>query len=104
MAAWKAPNFDEKSIRDPDPEKLVLTLAKAKAEVLLPQIIEPACLITTDQVVVCNNEIFEKPANADEAKYYMQSYNNYSAQTYTAVVVTNTVTRKPPTLTRVRSN
>lgn len=86
-----APDFDEKSIRDPNPEKLVLALAKAKAEVLLPQIAEPACLITTDQVVVCNNEIFEKPVDANEAKRYMQSYNHYPAQTYTAVVVTNTV-------------
>lgn len=87
-------DIDEKAIRDPDPEKLVLKLAKAKAEILLAKVNEPALLITADQIVVCNGEIFEKPINAQEARYYLQSYNKYPAQTYTAIVVTNTKTQQ----------
>jgi septum formation protein len=87
------PNIDEKTIRHADPEQLVLMLAKAKAEALLPKIHGAALLITTDQVVVCNGEIFEKPANSAEARYYMGCYNKYPAFTYTAIVVTNTETK-----------
>jgi septum formation protein len=88
------PDIDEKAIRDKDPAKLVLLLAKAKVEVLLPKIHEPALLITTDQVVVCDNEIFEKPSSPEEARYYMRKYKKHPAKTYTAIVITNTKTRQ----------
>jgi predicted house-cleaning NTP pyrophosphatase (Maf/HAM1 superfamily) len=53
-------DIDEKKIRHKDPRKLALAIAYAKADSLLPQITEPAVLITTDQAVVCNNKIIEK--------------------------------------------
>jgi septum formation protein len=87
-------NLDERQIRHPDPKELALTLAYAKAKVLIPKITEPALLITVDQVVVCNGEVFEKPETADEARKFMHFYNEHPAQTITAVVVTNTLTKK----------
>lgn len=87
-------DFDEQSIRDDDPKQLALKLAKAKAEVLLPQINTRALLITADQVVVCHQEIFEKPKSADDVRRFCQAYNHYSAQTITALAVTNTVTKQ----------
>lgn len=89
-----SPNIDEKSIRDSDPETLVLKIARAKAAALLPQITEPSLLITTDQVVYCHDEIFEKPASAEEVKKFITAYHYHSAQTVTAVIVTNTATGK----------
>ena len=82
-------DIDEKTIRNNDPKELVLDLAKAKAEALKSKIHEPAILITSDQVVVCNGEILEKPANAEEARRYLEGYENFPAETITAVVVTN---------------
>jgi septum formation protein len=88
------PNIDERKIRHNDPEKLVLELAYAKADVLIPQIKEQALLITADQVVLCNGHIYEKPNSAQEAREFIHSYARYPAQTITAVVVTNTKTNK----------
>jgi len=92
-----APDIDEKAIRNDDPKELALAIANAKADavktrLIASQITEPALLITVDQVVVCNNKIYEKPISKEQAREYMQSYAHYPAQTVTAVVVTNTET------------
>ena len=88
------PNIDEKSIRSDDYRKLPMLLAHAKADTLLKQIHEPAILITSDQIVVCKNEIREKPISKQQAQEFLRSYGNNFAETFTAVVVTNTATGK----------
>ncbi len=85
-------DIDEKAIRFDDPSELTLTLAKAKAEAILPKLTEPAILITSDQVVVCNKIIREKPVDEQEARTFLESYSTYPAETVTAVAVTNTET------------
>jgi len=89
-----SPDIDEKAIRFEDPQKLVLALARAKAEALKKRVNKPAILITSDQVVVCDGKIREKPENADEARYFLESYQKYPAETITSVVVTNLETGK----------
>ncbi len=88
------PDIDEKAIRHQDPERLVLAIARAKAEVLLPRIAEPALLVTSDQVTVCAGRIREKPESDEEARRFLKSYGDHPAMTVTAVVVTNTATRQ----------
>jgi septum formation protein len=83
-------SFDEKSIRNDDPYILTLLLAQAKADALLPAIHEPAVLITSDQVVVCNKRILEKPENPEDVATYFVAYQTNPAETVTSVVVTNT--------------
>src|SRR5262245_54982209 len=63
-------HIDERAIRADDPGVLTLALAHAKADALLPQIREPALLITSDQVVVWQGTIREKPAHAEEARAF----------------------------------
>lgn len=87
-------DIDEKAIRFDDPKKLVLALARVKADALKPRISEPAILITSDQVVIWNRKIREKPENEKEAKEFLEGYNIAPAETVTAVVVTNLVTGK----------
>lgn len=89
-----AADIDEKAIRQEDPKQLVLAIAKAKAEALLPKIAQPSLLITTDGVVVCEGEIREKPNTQDEAKVFLSDYRQHPAIAITAVVVTNTKTGK----------
>lgn len=86
--------IDEKAIRFSDPKKLTLALAAAKKEALVKKIKEPAILITSDQVVIYQNEIREKPKDVKEAKSFLESYQFHPAETVTAVVVFNTVTKK----------
>ncbi len=88
--------IDEKQIRFDDPVKLTLALANAKAEALLPKIINPdgVILITSDQVVVCNGKIIEKPIDEKEARMFIDMYKEYPAETVTSVVVINTLSGK----------
>lgn len=87
-------DVNEKAIRHPDPEKLTVALAKAKAEALLKKITGPAILITADLVVVLNGTIIEKPKNAEQARKSLKSYAHAKPETVAAVVVTNTKTKK----------
>lgn len=87
-------NIDEKSIRDDDPKQLVLKLARAKAQALLPKIQEPSILITSDQVVFCNNEIREKPESVEQAREYLETLSRYPQETVTSLVIMNTSTGK----------
>jgi len=87
-----SPDIDEKAIRREDPEQLVLAIARAKAEALLPRITEPAILITSDQVAVHGSQIRKKPESEEEARSFLESYAEHPAETVTAVVVTNTET------------
>lgn len=86
--------IDEKVIRSNNFEQLPMLLAKAKAEALLQKIKEPALLITSDQVVVHNKQLREKPSDRQQAKEYLLTVHKHPSQTNTAVVVTNTQTRK----------
>lgn len=83
-------DIDEKAIRFDDPVKLTLALANAKADTILPRIKEPAILIASDQVVVCNGNILEKPENESEVSQYLKMYEKHPAETVTSVTVVNT--------------
>lgn len=85
-------DIDEKAIRDPNPDILTLKLAKAKAEAIIPKLTEPVILITSDQVIVWNNTIREKPIDESEARYFLESYADYPAEAVSAIIVTDTAT------------
>src|SRR3989344_5733501 len=87
-------DIDEKAIRFDDPTKLTLALADAKAEAILSKLPSGKILITSDQVVLCGGKIREKPENESEAEEFLKSYMFLPAETVTAVVVSNTTTRK----------
>ena len=89
-----SPDIDEKAIRHPDPRELTTAIATAKNEAVAKRVGEPAIIITSDQVVICNGEIREKPVDEAEARKFLNSYSTYPAETCTAVVVTNTETGK----------
>jgi len=88
-----SPDIDEKAIRHEDPRLLTLQIARAKSEALKPNVTEDTILITSDQVIVCNGEIREKPKNKEECRTFLRSYNSYPAECYSAVVVYNTKTK-----------
>lgn len=90
------PRIDEKAVGKGihSPNTLVLKLAHAKAETILQRRPPPGFLITSDQVVVSDYQILGKPADTGEARARLVSYHQNPPMTYTAVVVTNTKTRK----------
>src|SRR3989344_6501596 len=87
-------NIDEKAIRFDDPYQLTLALAFAKADALVPQILEHAILITADQVVGWNGKIREKPESEEQARDYLRTYHLAPAETVNGIAVTNTATGK----------
>jgi septum formation protein len=89
-----AADLDERAIRDPNPEKLTMLLANAKADALLPKLKKDAILITSDLVVVFRNKILEKPESKKEAYSVLNAYNREPIKTVCSVVVTNIKTGK----------
>lgn len=96
-----SPDIDEKAIRDPDPAVLVMKLAHAKADALLAHLsLVPGetegetLLLTSDQVVVFEGEIREKPESEEEARTFIRGYGRSPCRTVGAIVVTNLATGK----------
>ncbi len=87
-------DIDEKSIRRDDPKELVLAVAIAKNNALRERLAEPCLLITADTVVMWNGTLREKPKDAAEARHFLETASEYPSEVYTALVVTNTKTRK----------
>lgn len=87
-------NIDEKVIRHENWYEMPLRIAKAKTEALLPNIKEPALLITADVVTIWNGELREKPHDFDEARRFLKSFSESShpVECVNGIVVTNTAT------------
>lgn len=89
------PDIDEKAIRHPDVETLVLTLGRAKAAALLEGERgerlrrEGAWILTGDQVVVCAGEVLEKPEDEAEARRFIGAYATNSPSTVGSAVLTD---------------
>jgi septum formation protein len=88
----ESPDIDEKAVRFDNPSDLVMAVANAKTDALILKIKEPAILICSDQVVLYDGKIREKPINEKEAEEFLQSYKNVPAEMLGAVVVVNTKT------------
>lgn len=91
-----SPNIDEKSIRDPDYEQLCRKIANAKCDAILRQKLpENAIILTFDQIVVCQNELREKPKDELEARTFLKSYSEgHEALALSGIVAHNVQTSK----------
>lgn len=104
-------DIDEKAIRDPVPENLVMQLGHAKAAAIISKMrsstaSQPAAgdanqstgevvsgfLLTCDQVVVHEGCILEKPTSPEEARTFISGYARAPASTVGSVVCTNLAT------------
>ena len=96
-----SPNINEKLIRNSDPEKLVLSIALAKAKAIVDKIKEPAIIITADQVISFEGTIREKPKDEQEARNYLSTYGIKPSKTINGIVVSNTLNNKQATATDI---
>src|ERR1035437_10016311 len=81
-----SPDIDEKAVRSDSPSDMVMAIANAKVDVLISKIKEPAILICSDQVVLYEGKIREKPVDEKEAREFLQSYAVVHPETLGAVV------------------
>ena len=89
-------DIDERSLGNREDasraSELVLLLANAKADAILPNIPEAyktEILLTADQVVVHNNRILEKPKDRIEAQHFIDGYGRLPCSTVGSIVLTD---------------
>ncbi|WAL59248.1 Maf family protein [Thermocoleostomius sinensis] len=79
-------DFDESQVKINDPNTLVQILAHGKAETVAPRFRE-ALILGCDSVLVLNNQIYGKPANATEAIRRWQQMRGQVGDLYTGHVL-----------------
>ena len=90
-----SPDVEEKAIETSDPYERPLILARAKSDALIAKVTEPAIIITSDSVVVCEGQLIEKPVSEKEARQFLKWYSDGKApEVACALVVHNTETNK----------
>ncbi len=75
-------NFDESQIHLQNPEQLVNTLAQSKAQTVAAQF-ESALIMGCDSVLLVNNKIYGKPADAEEAIARWREMSGHVGELYT---------------------
>jgi septum formation protein len=87
------PEVDEKEIKTEDVYKRPLILARAKLDAVIRKIKEPAVIITSDSVVVCEGKLYEKPETEEEARKFLKQYSEgLNPEVICALVLINTQT------------
>mgnify|MGYP001562034266 FL=1 len=76
-----AADIDEHAIRDPDPKKQALLIARAKAERVAAR--EQGIIIAADTFGVYQNKILEKPRDKEEAAAMLHALSGNTAMAYT---------------------
>jgi septum formation protein len=106
-------DLDERAIGDrskgdvENTKKLVSLLANSKADAIMKILKDPAHanadqysvfagrpLLTADQVVICNDQVLEKPLNEQEARAFMGMYGDHPCSTVGCIALTDTATGK----------
>uniref|UniRef100_A0ACD6A533 Uncharacterized protein n=1 Tax=Avena sativa TaxID=4498 RepID=A0ACD6A533_AVESA len=89
-------DIDEKAIRREEPEELVKALAEAKADAVKLNLAadgcgrdQPTLVITSDQVMVSQGVIRERPRSAEEAREFIKAYSGDRAFAVNYVLVTD---------------
>ena len=81
----RVPDFDEKSVNEPDPRKLAQLLARRKGETVSSD--EHQVVLSADTVVSCEGFILTKPASQEEALQMLQLLNGKVHEVYTGVMI-----------------
>lgn len=76
-------HVDEQAIRDPDPKKQALLIARAKAEAVASR--EQGIIIAADTFAVFQDKILEKPRDAKEAIDILHMLSGNTAMAYTGL-------------------
>ena len=97
------PDVDERAIQVENIRERSLVLARVKAEAVAKTLLrrgfagqevkEPAIIIASDQVIICDGKLYEKPEDIAEARKFLAHYNAGGVpESLTAVVVLDTET------------
>ena len=85
-----SPDIDEKAIRRDDPRELVTVIAQAKMAAVLKKVVGDAIVICSDQVMVVDGKIREKPTSKEEAYAFISTFSTLPQVATGATVVCHT--------------
>ncbi|MTJ01175.1 nucleoside triphosphate pyrophosphatase [Idiomarina piscisalsi] len=87
------PDIDESAVNEEQPEQLVGRLAEEKAQAVAKKLNgEPAIIIGSDQVAVCDGNILGKPGTKQKAIEQLKSFVGRTVTFYTGLAVLNSKT------------
>jgi len=86
-------NVDESQVERNNPEKLVKTLSRLKAEAVAKNHPD-AIVIGMDSVTYFNGQIFEKPKSREEAFQRLKAFSGNNHQFYTGIYIINPILNK----------
>ncbi|MBI4257189.1 septum formation protein Maf [Candidatus Uhrbacteria bacterium] len=89
-----SPDIDERAIRRDDPRELVTAIAQAKMDAVLKMVQGDAIVITSDQVMVVDGQVREKPATKEEAYAFIGTFVEKPQIATSATVVCSTANGK----------
>lgn len=89
-----SPGIDERAIRRDNPRELVTAIAQAKMDAVLAQVEGDVLVICSDQVMVVDGKVREKPTSKEEAYAFISTYSTKPQVATSATVVCNTATGK----------
>jgi septum formation protein len=81
-----ASEIDEKAIRGPDPVRLTLKLAEAKARKVMSGFAD-AIIVAGDAVAAIGDRIYEKPRDLDEAARFLRELSGSQLRFVTSLAV-----------------
>ena len=84
---------DEFLVKEKNPEKLVVELAKLKARVVAKNY-SNSVVFGADTIVYFKNKIIGKPKNREDAKNILLSFSGKMQEVYTGYWIINTATNK----------
>ncbi|MBI4435571.1 Maf-like protein [Candidatus Uhrbacteria bacterium] len=85
-----SPDIDERAIRRDDPRELVTAIAQAKMDAVLEKVQGEAIVITSDQVMLVDGIVREKPTTKEEAYVFIKTFSTRPQIATSATVVCNT--------------
>ena len=89
-----SPDIAERAIRRDDPRELVSAIAQAKMDTVLEKVHEEAIVITSDQIMVVDGVVREKPLTKEEAYAFISTFSLKPSVATSCTVVENTATGK----------
>lgn len=89
-----SPYIDERAIRRDNPRELVTAIAQAKMDAVLEKVEGEAIVICSDQVMVVDGKVREKPESKEEAYAFISTYSTKPQVATSATVVCNSINGK----------
>lgn len=90
-------DVDETSVDHPNPAVNVVQTAQLKADAVSPLAPANAVIIAADTIVVLDNEVLEKPVDAEDARTMLRQLRARTHQVFTGLTIINKATNQTVT-------